>query len=131
MSLRKALTIPFVLLMLILAGVIALLSYRTGQDAVNHLTERHIAEIAHRVSLAVERHLVGARVALEAVFPEHDGRYQLPPSAISDLEPRMAVATALHTDPNNYVYFGTHDGQFLGVYRQGRSTPEEACQCAA
>jgi diguanylate cyclase (GGDEF)-like protein len=124
MSLRKALTIPFVLLMLILAGVIALLSYRTGQDAVNHLTERHIAEIAHRVSLAVERHLVGARVALEAVFPEHDGRYQLPPSAISDLEPRMAVATALHTDPNNYVYFGTHDGQFLGVYRQDKSSVE-------
>jgi diguanylate cyclase (GGDEF)-like protein len=119
-SLRKALTIPFVILSLTLAATIALLSYHTGRIAVDKLSELLVFDIAHRVSQAVNLHLVGSRVALAAVMPPKGGTHEkldvkIAPSGT--LASRMSIASALHTDPNHYLYYGNSQGQFLGVNR--------------
>jgi diguanylate cyclase (GGDEF)-like protein len=123
-SLKKALTIPFVILTLALAAVIAALSYQTGQNAINHLSQRLIFDIAHRVSQAVDRHMVGSRVALDAVIPTEGGAHDSRLLSLASLEPRMSIATALHTDPNRYIYYGNTQGQFLGVNRLNEKTVE-------
>ncbi len=119
-SLRKALTIPFVMLTLTLAATIAMLSYHTGRDAVDKLSELLVFDIAQRVSQAVDRHMLGSRVALDAVTPTDADVIEklLRKIAVpSPLEARLSIATSLHTDPNHYVYYGNQKGQFLGVNR--------------
>jgi diguanylate cyclase (GGDEF)-like protein len=126
-SLRKALTIPFVILTLTLAATVAMLSYHTGRDAVDKLSESLVFDIAQRVSQAVDRHMIGSRIALAAVMSTDDGlddnllRTIASPGAF---ESRMSIATSLHTDPNHYVYYGNHKGQFLGVNRLDGDTIE-------
>jgi diguanylate cyclase (GGDEF)-like protein len=117
LSLRNALTIPYVILTLVLAAVIALLSYSAGLKAVESLSSRLLADTVQRVSQAVERHLVGSVVALEAVLPHAEGVHSTSLPDFTELEKRMSMATALHFDPNNYVYYGNRQGQFIGVNR--------------
>jgi diguanylate cyclase (GGDEF)-like protein len=117
LSLRSALTIPYVVLTLVLAAVIALLSYSAGLKAVESLSSRLLTDTVQRVSQAVERHLVGSLVALEGVMPRADGIHSASLPDFSELEKRMSVATALNSDPNNYVYYGNRQGHFIGVNR--------------
>jgi diguanylate cyclase (GGDEF)-like protein len=123
-SLRAALTIPYVVLTLVLAVAISLISYWAGKSAVEQLSDRLLVDIVQRVSQAVDRHLVGSRVALEAVLPQAGGAHvqDIPP--LAELERRMSIATALHTNPNNYVYYGNRQGQFVGVNRLDASSVE-------
>jgi diguanylate cyclase (GGDEF)-like protein len=123
-SLKKALTIPFVVLTLTLATVIAGLSYQTGQNVISRMSERLIFDVAYRVSQAVDRHMVGSRVALDAVIPTQTGAHDNRLLSLASLEPRMSIATALHTDPNRYIYYGNNQGQFLGVNRLDEKSVE-------
>jgi diguanylate cyclase (GGDEF)-like protein len=123
-SLRAALTIPYVLLTLALAAAIALISYWAGKNAVEQLSDRLLVDIVQRVSQSVDRHLVGSRVALEAVLPRAGGAHSQVVPSFDELEKRMSVATALNSNPNNYIYYGNKAGQFLGVNRLDASTVE-------
>lgn len=117
-SLRVVLTVPYVLLVLGLALALGMLSYDTGRRAVSTVSGQLLLEVVGRIAQAVDRHIVGSGAALETAFPEG-----LPaPNKIEDdfheLRGRLWVATSIHTDPNNYVYYGNEFGQGIGLFRR-------------
>ncbi len=124
LSLRQLLTIPYVVLILLLAVTVGALSYQTGSRAVDTVSSHLLLETVGRIGQAVDRHVVGSGAVLEAAFP--DGM-----PAVSDirtdmdaLRTRFWIATSLHLDPNNYVYYGNRMGQGLGLYRHSRTDGE-------
>lgn len=117
LSLRQWLTLPFVALVAGVAITIGALSYVAGSHAVDTLSEKLLLETVDRIGQAIDRHVVGSAAALEAAFP--DG-LTAPPSIeaeTSSLRSRFWIATSLHIDPNNYVYYGNRQGQFFGLWR--------------
>ncbi len=116
-SLRYVLIFPYIALVLALAVAIGVLSYLTGSHAVLTVSEHLLEETVNRIGQAVDRHVVGSVATLEAAFP--DGMLA-PESIESDFEnirTRFWIATSLHIDPNNYVYYGNILGQAIGLYR--------------
>jgi hypothetical protein len=124
LSLRQVLTIPYVVLTLSVAAIIGGLSYLAGSQAVSSVSEELLRDMVSRISQAVDRHLVGSRVALDAAFPE--GRP--PPSDLEreseNLRNRMWVAASLNPASNNYVYYGNSRGQFAGVVHHSGAVGE-------
>jgi diguanylate cyclase (GGDEF)-like protein len=117
LSLRQSLTLPFVALVLGVAVLIGALSYRAGSQAVDTVADNLLLETASRIGQAVDRHVVGSGAVLEAAFPNG----MVAPAGIDreldDLRGRFWIATSLHLDPNNYVYYGNRQGQFFGLWR--------------
>ncbi len=117
LSLRQVLTIPYVVLVIALALTIVGLSYSAGSRAVDAVSSHLLTETVGRIGQTVDRHIMGSGAVLEAAFP--DG---MPASANIDadlqaLRTRFWIATSLHTDPNNYVYYGNRQGQGIGLFR--------------
>lgn len=116
-SLRFILICPFVVLVLALTTTIILLSYYTARKATTEVSDNLLRETAERIVQAVDRHIVGSGAALEAAFPNG---MRVSPDISVDLDAlrsRFWIATSLHTNPNNYVYYGNKAGQGFGVYR--------------
>ncbi len=117
LSLRTVLIFPYVALVVTLAVAIGALSYFSGSHAVLTVSEHLLEETVSRISQAVDRHVVGSVATLEAAFP--DG--MLAPKSIEsdfdNIRTRFWIATSLHIDPNNYVYYGNSSGQAIGLYR--------------
>ena len=117
LSLRTLLTLPFLGLVIALAVVIAVLSYRAGRDAVDTWSEQLLLETVGRIAQAVDRHVAGSEAVLEVAFP--DG-VAAPASIEADLDAlrtRFWLATSVHLDPNNYAYYGDRRGHFFGLWR--------------
>lgn len=124
LSLRQVLIVPYVVLVLGLALVIGVLSYRTGSQAVSTVSEHLLHETVGRIAQAIDRHIVGSGAALEAAFP---AGMPAPVSVEADLKglrTRLWIATSLHIDPNNYVYYGNRAGQSFGIYRHSLDEAE-------
>ena len=131
LSLRHWLTLPFVALVMGLALTIGVLSYNTGSNAVDTLSEKLLLETVDRIGQAIDRHVIGSAAALEAAFP--DGM-PAPPSVEEDMagmRSRFWIATSLHLDPNNYVYYGNRQGQFFGLWRHSEREGELRLKLAA
>lgn len=124
LSLRQVLTIPYVALVLALALTIVGLSYVAGSRAVDTVSSHLLLETVGRIGQSVDRHIVGSGAVLEAAFP--DGMPVSPTidGDIETLRTRFWIATSLHLDPNNYVYFGNRLGQGIGLYRHSRTEGE-------
>jgi diguanylate cyclase (GGDEF)-like protein len=123
-TLRQVLTIPYVILILTLALTIGTLSYFAGSRAVDTVSSQLLLETLGRIGQAVDRHIMGSGAVLEAAFP--DGM-PVAPSIDEDLDTlrtRFWIATSLHLDPNNYVYFGNRIGQGIGLFRHSRTEGE-------
>ncbi len=116
-SLRTVLIFPYVALVIILAVALGALSYQAGSQAVLTVSEHLLEETVSRIGQAVDRHVVGSVATLEAAFPNG----MLAPNSIEadfdDIRTRFWIATSLHMDPNNYVYYGNLEGQAIGLYR--------------
>ena len=122
--LRQMLTVPYVVLLLLAAGVIGLLSYWAGSDAVDTLSDRVLSETVSRIGQAVEKHVSGSEAVLETAFPTD---VPAPLSVQTDLEAlrtRLWLATSVHRDPNNYAYYGNRNGQFIGLWRFSETEAE-------
>lgn len=117
LSLRQVLTVPYVVLTLSVAAIIGGLSYVAGSQAVSTVSEELLRDMVSRISQAVDRHLVGSRVALDAAFPDGLKAPVSMEAESESLRNRMWVAASLNPDPNNYVYYGNRRGQFAGVVR--------------
>ncbi len=103
--------------MLGVAVLIGALSYRAGSQAVDTVADNLLLETASRIGQAVDRHVVGSGAVLEAAFPNG---MVAPPGidrGLDELRSRFWIATSLHLDPNNYVYYGNRQGQFFGLWR--------------
>ena len=116
-SLRLILLGPFVGLVLMLTITIILLSYNTGSRAITEVSDNLLRETVERIGQAVDRHIMGSGATLEAAFPNG---MRVPSDISADLvalRSRFWIATSLHTNPNNYVYYGNRAGQAIGVFR--------------
>jgi diguanylate cyclase (GGDEF)-like protein len=123
-SLRKLLILPAALLVVAVTAVIGWLSYTAGRNAVDAVAERLLLETMGRIGQAVERHIVGSRAVLEAAFPDGMAVPDNLEAEQAALRRRFWIATSLHTDPNDYVYYGSRSGQFFGVKRLSESEAE-------
>lgn len=124
LSLRQMLTVPYVVLVLLLAAAIGGLSYSAGRVAVDTLSNQLLSEMVHRIAQAVERHVFGAGAVLETAFP---GGVPAPADIKDDfdkLRTRFWLATSVHRDPNNYAYYGDRNGQFFGLWRHSDTEAE-------
>jgi hypothetical protein len=117
LSLRQSLTLPFVALVLGVAVLIGALSYRAGSQAVDTVADNLLLETASRIGQAVDRHVVGSGAVLEAAFPNGMVAPAHIDLALEEMRSRFWIATSLHLDPNNYVYYGNRLGQFFGLWR--------------
>ena len=124
LSLRQVLTVPYVVLTLLVAAIIGGFSYVAGSQAVSAVSEELLRDMVSRISQAVDRHLVGSRVALDAVFPDGIKAPVSMEAESENLRNRMWVAASLNPDPNNYVYYGNSRGQFAGVVRHAEGVGE-------
>ncbi len=123
-SLRQWLTIPYVALVIGLVLLIGALSYQAGSQAVDTVADHLLSETVARIGQTVDRHVVGSGAALEAAFPKGMAAPQRIDSELALLRSRFWIATSLHLDPNNYVYYGNQSGQFFGLWRHSSTDAE-------
>jgi diguanylate cyclase (GGDEF)-like protein len=124
LSLRQVLTIPYVVLVLVLALIIVALSYSAGNKAVIAVSSHLLLETVGRIGQAVDRHIMGSGAVLEAAFPDGMAIGSSIDDEVDTLRTRFWIATSLHTDPNNYVYYGNRRGQGIGLYRRSATQGE-------
>ena len=124
LSLRQVLTTPYVVLVVLLTLTLGTLSYLAGSQAVDAVSRSHLREVVGRIGQAVDRHVVGSGAVLEAAFPDGIAAPESLSTDLDELRTRFWIATSLHRDPNNYVYYGDRSGQFLGVYRHSEDDAE-------
>lgn len=117
LSLKLVLIVPYVVLVIALAVAVGSLSYSAGNRAVSTVSEHLLLETVGRIAQAVDRHIVGSGAVLESAFPEGMPAPKDIQSEFHDLRTRFWIATSLHIDPNNYVYYGNEAGQGLGLFR--------------
>lgn len=117
LPLRLVLIVPYVILVVGLALALGVLSYSAGSNAVSTVSSQLLLEVVGRISQAVDRHVVGSSAVLETAFPEGMPAPKNIEDDFHELRNRFWVATAIHTDPNNYVYYGNEAGQGLGLLR--------------
>ena len=131
LSLRQVLTIPYVVLVLGLALTIVGLSYTAGSRAVDTVSAHLLQETVDRIGQAVDRHVMGSGAVLEAAFPDGMPAPANIENEVSNLRTRFWIATSLHLDPNNYVYYGNRLGQAMGLFRHSRTEGELRLKLAA
>lgn len=124
LTLRTVLVYPYITLIILLAVAIGSLSYFTGSRAVLAVSEMLLNETVNRISQAIDRHVVGSAATLEAAFPDGMVAPDNIESDFKNIRTRFWIATSLHIDPNNYVYYGNRAGQSIGLYRHSYEVGE-------
>lgn len=125
-SLRAALLVPFVIVIALVAGTISLLSYKTGLEAVDELSEHLLLDISNRVVQATTRQLASSSVMLNVLAPPlgrsdtDPSTGRLLPTTLADFEQRMWIACNLFADERAYLYYGTAFGEFVGLQRDAQ-----------
>ncbi|MBI3349802.1 MAG: diguanylate cyclase [Burkholderiales bacterium] len=117
LSLRSLLTLPYAVLVLALVLLMAGLSWRTGRDTVDTLSGQLLVESVNRIAVSLERHVGGADAVLEAAFPTGIAAPDNLEAGLGELRQRFWLATSVHREPNNYVYYGDRQGHFVGLWR--------------
>lgn len=117
LSLRRLLTLPYAVLVLTLALLMAALSWRAGRDTVDGLSGQLLVEAVSRVVVSLERHVGGADAVLLTAFPNGRSAPEDVQRELGVLRERFWLATSVHRDPNNYVYYGDRRGHFVGLWR--------------
>lgn len=119
MRLRTLLTVPFVLLIVVPALVIAGTSLYTGLQAVDVLSRQLMDDISARVGQMAVHQLEEAAVTMRATFPNSDDSYSASLDVFADdekLERKLFELTA-GTRTTGYLYFARENGSFVGVDR--------------
>ncbi len=119
MPLKPILIAAFVLLIALPSLIVGWLSYRTGADAVQHLSEGILLQAAERMDETVKDHLAQPKMALYgySTLAAIAGASQLDPSALGDASTFESLAwrnTRILAEAP-YAYFGGADGSFIGV----------------
>ena len=117
-SLKLSLILPFIALIALLTSALGMLWYWTGSNTVSALSEQVMEEKAERIALIVDRHLHSSSAVLEAAFPSGQPVHSDISEHVQSLVSRLWMATSLHTQPNDYVYYGNVAGQGIALKRQ-------------
>jgi diguanylate cyclase (GGDEF)-like protein len=123
-SLKATLIFPYVFLIILLTITIGLLSYWAGSNTVSRLSERLSLEMVERIGQAVDHHMYGSSAVLEAAFPVGLAASDDITTELDAMRTRFWTATTLHTDPNDYVYYGNLAGQSYGLKRLNNKEAE-------
>jgi diguanylate cyclase len=129
-SLRRALLLPFVGLVMALALTLGGLSYFTAMRGVEDFSEQLLGDISNRVLQATTQHLAIPKIAINTVAPDAEtfvpgateSIKQITPQSLTQIEDRLWLATGLFPVVSGYVYFGDDEGRFVGVHRSGAGT---------
>lgn len=117
LSLRSLLTLPYAVLVLALVLLMGALSWRAGRETVDTLSGQLLVEAVNRIAVSLERHVGGADAVLEAAFPTGIAAPDNLARELDAMRARFWLATSVHRDPNNYVYYGDRRGHFIGLWR--------------
>jgi signal transduction histidine kinase len=114
LPLRLLLTLPYVVLLLMLAATVGWLSYRSADDAIDDMAAKLHASSGGRIQEATAAYLTNWQyVVAAATAPEPSaGPVTLPP-----IERALWMASGLSSVRPSYVYFSAPDGRFIGVQR--------------
>lgn len=115
LPLRVQLTLPYMVLLVLLAGAVGWLSYRAGSDAVGDMAKRLNGAIGERIQEATTAYLADWQYTLAAATSGADSGQERPPGTV---EQELWAAGSLSSVPGNYVYFAAPDGRFVGVQRR-------------
>lgn len=119
LHLRTLLTVPFVLLIVGPALIIAGSLLYTGLRAVDVLSRQLMEDISARVSQAAVHQLEEAAITLRSTFPNVEGNQNASLDLFTDderLERKLFELTS-ETRTTGYLYYGRENGSFLGVDR--------------
>ncbi len=119
LRLRTLLTVPFVLLIVVPAVIIAGSSLYAGLKAVDVLSRQLMDDISARVGQAAVHQLEEAAVTMRATFPNVEDSQNASVELFADserLERKLFELTAA-TRTTAYLFFGRADGSFVGVDR--------------
>ncbi len=109
------LIVPFVMQLLVSVGLVGYLSYRSGQDAVQNLSERLMTEVVDRVNLYIQQNLQTAlqvnKMNLEVVRSE-----ELDLKNIAEIK-RFLWKRIKQFETVNSVILGLPDGTFQVIHR--------------
>jgi signal transduction histidine kinase len=116
LPLRLQLTLPYVVLLLALAGTVGWLSYRSADRSIDEMAGRLHLSSAARIEEATSAYLTNWQYVLAAA--------QSSDASLSTVERRLWEAGGLSSVRPSYVYFAARDGRFVGVERtaQGATT---------
>jgi signal transduction histidine kinase len=120
LPLRLLLTLPYVVLLLLLAGTVGWLSYRSADVAIDEMATKLHASTGQRIQEATAAYLTNWQyVVAAATAPEPgSGAVTLPP-----IERALWMASGLSNVRPSYVFFAAPDGRFVGVERDGKDGP--------
>ena len=124
LPLRWMLTLPYIALVLLLAGTIAALSYSAGREAVDALSDQLLTETVNRIAQAVDRHVAGSAAVLETAFPKGVAAPRSVADELAALRTRFWLATSVHRDPNHDASYGDQAGHFFGLWRHSEDDAE-------
>ena len=119
MRLRTLLTVPFVVLIVVPALVIAGTSLYTGLQAVDVLSRQLMDDISARVGQMAVHQMEEAAVTMRATFPNAEDSHNASLDVFADnekLERKLFELTA-GTRTTGYLYFARENGSFVGVDR--------------
>jgi diguanylate cyclase (GGDEF)-like protein len=123
LSLLQWLTLPFLALVLALAGLIGWLSWRAGAAAVDDSATLWLQGTVQRIGDDLQRRAALADSVLQVAFPEG---LAAPADVTQDAEAlraRFWAAATLHRQDAAHVYYGNRAGQYLALRR---TSPQEA-----
>lgn len=115
LPLRVVLTLPYIALLVLLAGTVGWLSFRAGSEAVGDMAKRLNESIGERIQEATAAYLSNWKHTLGAAAG-HAGSE--PESTLAVIERELWAAGSLSAIADNYVYFAAPDGRFVGVQRR-------------
>lgn len=124
-SLRTALLLPSVGLVLLVAIAIGALSYVTGQRAAAAFVDQLLRDTTERVNEKIQTYIGTPTMLLNVVAPDADTFVPAATASVDELteyslegiERRLWLASGLATEGSGYVYYATVDGRFIGVNR--------------
>jgi PAS domain S-box-containing protein len=116
LPLNLTLTIPFIVQILLIVGVVGFLSFRNGQRATGDLASQLLEEVSNRVE---------NRIQTFADIPYHFLQINL--AAVQSGRLNLNDLTGLEnyfwrqiqiTDAVPYIYYGNQQGEFVGVWKE-------------
>ena len=119
---RAVLVASLMLFSVVPAGLVGGVMYRSSQQTASTLANKIMGDVAQRVQLGTQAHIVEAHTLLNGLLPEDPSRPQVLRARQLLEKPALFEQTAFaltRMTPNvSYLYQGTYKGEFLGVEAQ-------------
>ncbi|HEY9703630.1 MAG TPA: cache domain-containing protein, partial [Allocoleopsis sp.] len=119
MPLRMIFTVPFMMEIFIIVGLVGFLSYKSGKEAVNNVASQLREEVILKIGVYIERELSNL-VLINKLNADGIKRGELNFN-IKDKNPQMDYylwQLIQKFDHVGWIYFGSQEGgEFLGAYR--------------